>query len=311
MNETNLKPCTVCGGCQAHYLFDKMGDGSGSAAMSLYRCSECNTVYLGEYDDDYDDGLYEYYEKYKGRPKDALYNPLTVKSYLKVLELFSKNTTGSSILDVGCGKGDFVDAALHAGWDINGIELAQPAVDIAQGYGLPVHQLDFFSKLIPPASRDIVTLFEVMEHLPNPGEFLTRAEEVVKPGGLVYLTTPNYDSLDRRLLGANWPVIHRQHLTYFTPETLVSSIQNNTNLKVLHCETRNLSVRILQEIKQRITLRRRSMSPSASSISNGITDIRSSIESSTLLKIIKRGINWGLNATSTGNTIVLLLKRPL
>ena len=313
MIETNVQPCTVCGANQSDYLFEKQSDDRGAGPISIYRCRQCKAIYLGKYDTEYDDGLYEYYRNYQGKPKEAIYDPLTVKSYLKVLDLFAQHIPGRTILDVGCGKGDFVDAAILAGWDINGIELAQPAVEIAQGYGLPVERLDFFSDLIEPSSKDIVTLFEVIEHLADPVRFLRRAEEVVKPGGLVYLTTPNYDSLDRRLLGITWPVIHREHLTYFTPETLLSMLRANTGLNVLHSETRNLSVQTMQHIKRLFIPQQKHRTASSPPVTQfkSAVDVRGSIDSSRFLQLIKRGINRGLDATSTGNTVVLLLQRPI
>ena len=312
MTETSLRPCTVCGSKQSTFLFERQSDGRGLGAISIYRCHACKAIYLGQYDTEYVDDLYEYYRQYQDKPRDALFSALTAKSYRKVLELFARHTSGKSILDVGCGKGDFVDAGLRAGWDIHGIELAQPAVEIAQGFGLPVTRLDFFSNALSPASHDIVTMFEVLEHLPDPISFLRRAADVVKPGGLVYLTTPNFDCFDRRILGMAWPVIHREHLTYFTPKILLSAIREKTDLTVLHSETRNVSVQSLQRIKNLLPRRRKQSNTSPQPVvkSKSAVDVRETIEGSRVLQFVKRGINGILNATSSGNTIVLLLKRP-
>jgi 2-polyprenyl-3-methyl-5-hydroxy-6-metoxy-1,4-benzoquinol methylase len=312
MSEFSVQPCTVCGSKQSTFLFEKQSDGRGLGSISVYRCQACKAVYLGRYDVGYVDDLYEYYRQYQGKPKDALFSPQTARSYYRVLELFTLHISGKSILDVGCGNGDFVDAGLRAGWDINGIELAQPAVEIAQSFGLPVKRLDFFSDAIRPASHDIVTTFEVLEHLPDPINFLRRAADVVKPGGLVYLTTPNFDCFDRRFLGTAWPVIHREHLTYFTPQILISAIREKTGLTVIHSETRNVSVQSLQRIKSLLPGRKKPSNTSPQSVAQGkkAFDVRDTIEGSRVLQFVKRGVNGVLNATSSGNTIVLLLKRP-
>jgi len=311
MSEASIQPCTVCDSKQSNFLLKKQSDGRGLGSISIYRCHTCKAVYLGRYDAGYVDDLYEYYRQYQGKSREALFSPLTAKSYLKVLELFTLHTSGKSILDVGCGKGDFVDAGLRAGWDINGIELAQPAVEIAQGFGLPVKRLDFFSNAIRPASHDIVTMLEVLEHLPDPISFLRRAADIVKPGGLVYLTTPNFDCFDRRILGMDWPVIHREHLTYFTPQTLISAIHEKTGLTVIHSETRNMSAQSLQRIKSYLPGQKKQSMTSPQSVAKGknTDDVREAIEGSRVLQFIKRGINGILNATASGNTIVLLLKR--
>jgi tRNA(Met) C34 N-acetyltransferase TmcA len=155
-------------------------------------------------------------------------------------------------------------------------------------------------------------MFEVLEHLPDPISFLGRAADVVKPGGLVYLTTPNFDCFDRRILGMDWPVIHREHLTYFTPQTLISSIREKTGLIVIHSETRNMSVQSLQRIKSFLPRQKKPSKTSPQSVAQGTNtvDVREAIEGSWGLQFIKRGINGILNATASGNTIVLLLKRP-
>ena len=75
MIEANLQPCTVCGANQADYLFEKLSDGRGAGPISIYRCRQCKAVYLGKYDAEYDDGLYEYYRSYQGKPKEAILTP--------------------------------------------------------------------------------------------------------------------------------------------------------------------------------------------------------------------------------------------
>ncbi len=143
----DTKPCTVCGAItDFKLLFDKSIDRGDDGDVELHRCGFCKTVFLGKYNESFDDEMYDYYQKYQGKKKEEVYDPLTEKSFMQVLRLLASYGGGKSILDVGCGKGDFVDAALRAGYDVEGIDLSQHAVDIAQGFGLPVHKLDFFQK---------------------------------------------------------------------------------------------------------------------------------------------------------------------
>lgn len=311
--DTGIKPCPVCGSAESKFLFDKESDGRGIYKISLNRCTFCDCVYLSKYKESYDDDLYAYYQKYQGLEKKELYDPLTRKSYKKVLQLITSYSDGISILDVGCGKGDFVDAALDQGFKVDGIELAQPAVDIAQRFDLPVAKLDFFSNQIQERSRDVVTMFEVIEHLPDPTAFFRRAEMVVRPGGLIYMTTPNFNSLDRRVLGSKWDVIHREHLIYFTPATLSRAIRNTTGLQVLYLETRNLSGQLIAHFRNNARQAQSQNRPAASPNNNSAEatiDFRSRIGNSVVLSMLKRGANSLLNLTSLGSTIVMLLKRP-
>lgn len=312
-NNNGIQPCTVCGAMSdSDFLFDKTDDGRGNDSISLYRCRSCKTVYLGKYNANYDDGLYAYYQTYLGKSKEETYDALTCKSYMQVLRLFASYGSGKSILDVGCGKGDFVDVAMQEGYSVEGIELSQHAVNIAQGFGLPVTKRDFFSNEIQDASMDIVTMFEVLEHLPDPVKFLCRAEAVVNPGGLIYLTTPNFNSLDRRVLGAGWDAIHREHLTYFTTATLLTAIRNNTSLEVLHVETRNVSSQLINYFRRLLewsSSNSNQKSQLKKADSSRAFDLRSRIEKSPWLLLLKRGANSLLNASSLGSTIVILLRK--
>lgn len=315
MTDADVQPCTVCGSAaKGSYLFEKPNSNLSIGSIKIYQCGACKSIYLGQYGKYYDNELYAYYTKYSGETKDQVYNPLTKKSYLKVLKLLESYGGGKKVLDVGCGNGSFVDAAMEQGYNIKGIELSQTAVDIAQAFNLPVQNVDFFSSEIEASSFDVLTMFEVIEHLPEPVRFLKRAEQVVKPGGLIYLTTPNFKSLDRRVLGKNWNVFHREHLTYFTPATLMKAISANTRFEVLHVETRNVSGELIATFGH---LMPSFLSRDSRCNSNHVSgqpppsDTRTRIAKSPWLSLLKQWVNFFLNATGMGSTIVILLRRPL
>ena len=311
MIEEPINVCTVCGSMNnSRFLFEKYNDNRGRDPINFYKCKTCKIVYLGKYSGYYDDGLYEYYKKYTGKTKEQVYDPLTKVSYLRVLKLLALHGCNQTILDVGCGNGSFVDAALEQGYLVQGIELSQSAVEVALAFKLPVSKLDFFSSQIEICSFDAITMFEVLEHLINPTQFLLRAQEVVKPGGLIYLTTPNFNSLERRVLGKNWNVLHREHLTYFTEKNLTQLIKDNTKLEILHAETRNISAELIKFFVHSGSLKNINDSPSNSNIESSSSGIRNKIVHSQLLTLLKNGTNSFLNTTSLGSTIVMLLKRP-
>jgi len=313
MVDEEAQSCTLCGTVgHRRYLFEKLNDNSGVGLIKICRCCVCENIYLWKYNNFFDDELYAYYTMYAGKTKDQAYDPLTKESYLQVLKLLESNGGGRSILDVGCGNGSFVDAAMVQGYKIRGIDPSQSAVDVAQGFNLPVQNIDFFSGKIKESSFDVLTMFEVIEHVPEPVRFLNRAEHVVKPGGLIYITTPNFNSLDRRVLGKNWNGFHREHLTYFTPATLIKAISNNSGLEVLHAETRNMSGELITYIKYLAAsfLLRDSCHLSSEVNSNPTQpDIRTRIAESPWLSLVKQGANFFLDATGLGSTVVILLKR--
>ena len=298
--------CTVCKDSESIILLRK-------ESLSLHKCLKCGTVFLGEYSDRFVPELYAYYDKYENLGKEDVFDPITSARCEDLLHWLSHFGIGRKVLDVGCGLGQFVEVANRSGWVAEGLELSRQAVNFACRHGLAVQELDFLSSAIKTDSYDVLTLFEVIEHVPDPVAFLQRAGEVVRPGGLVYVTTPNFSSADRRLLGKGWEIIHREHLTYFTPRTLLALVKKTSCFEILHLETRNVSIAALRKLGCGLFLR-------ASQVNgNDVrseqvrdfqaqTELRSRTESSFLLGLAKRFANGLLNMTGLGVTMVMLLR---
>ena len=301
------KNCTVCKDSQNIIVLRK-------DSLSLNRCLNCGTLFLDGYSDGFVPELYTYYDKYANFGKEDVFSTITSARCQDLLRWFSRFSVGREVLDVGCGLGQFVDVANSSGWIAEGLELSREAVDFACRQGLPVRELDFLSQEIRPNSYDLVTLFEVIEHVPNPAEFLRRAGEVVRPGGLVYLTTPNFASVDRFLLGQNWEIIHREHLTYFTPRTLLSLVKRASCFEILHFETRNISMAALQALSfgllHRLTQAAESDDESerVCDAKREMHDLRRRMVSSKFLCLAKRFVNGFLNMTGLGVSMVMLLR---
>ena len=301
--------CTACRNSQSIIVLNK-------GSLSLRKCLKCGTVFLGGYSNEFVPELYSYYDKYANLGKEDVFNTITSTRCQDLLSWFSGFGTGREVLDVGCGLGQFVEVANRSGWIAEGLELSREAVDFACRQGLPVQELDFLSDAIKPNSYDLVTLFEVIEHVPNPAEFLYRAGEVVRPGGLVYLTTPNFASVDRFLLGEDWKVIGSGHLTYFTPRTLRTLVEKTRLFEVLHLETRNLSIAALQTLSCGLFPRITQVVDSHDELEKAcdtkrqMQDLRRRMNSSTFLDLVKQFVNGLLNLTGLGVTMVMLLRCP-
>ena len=300
--------CTVCRNLLSIIILRKN-------SLSLHRCLKCGTVFLSGYSDGFVPELYAYYDKYENRSREDVFDPITSSRCEDLLKWFSRFGVGREVLDVGCGLGQFVEVANRSGWIAEGLELSRGAVNFAQRQGLAVRELDFLSEEIQPNTYDLVTLFEVLEHVPNPGEFLRRAGEVVRPGGLVYLTTPNFASLDRFLLGRDWEIIHREHLSYFTPRTLRELATKTACFEMLHFETRNLSMAALRVLSCGLYPLITPVTNSHDKFENGcnaqsqMNELRCRMESSTSLGFGKRLINSLLNVAGLGVTMATLLRR--
>jgi SAM-dependent methyltransferase len=109
---------------------------------------------------------------------------------------------GRKLLDVGCATGDFVAWALRAGWEAEGIDISSDAVEIGKRRNLPVTQADLLALPDPLVRYDVITLWDVLEHLPDVQSALLVANKVLRPGGLVFLKTVSSFSLLERMARA-------------------------------------------------------------------------------------------------------------
>lgn len=173
----------------------------------LGRCRSCGMVFAGKVP-----GEGELVAHYDGYPPQPPLSELTRLRYRELLAGFEHRRQMGRLIDVGCGAGHFLQAARDAGWEAVGTELPDQYLSAEHGIRV-VASLDE----LEPAGADVVTMLEVVEHLPDPGTMLEAVRRVLRPGGELYMTTPNFASLSRRLLGARWRVIdYPEHLMYFS-----------------------------------------------------------------------------------------------
>jgi 2-polyprenyl-3-methyl-5-hydroxy-6-metoxy-1,4-benzoquinol methylase len=126
------------------------------------------------------------------------------------------------LLDVGCGKGWFLEAARERGWQVQGAELcAEVAQRTMERVGTQVYMGSIFDLDLPEETFDLVTMFDVIEHLETPIEALRICYRILKPGGALAISTPNLCGLGCTLLGAKafavWP---DEHIFYFGPASI-------------------------------------------------------------------------------------------
>ena len=131
---------------------------------------------------------------------------------------------GGKLLDIGCNIGLFLSEARTSGFDVVGVELNTDCAEYARThFGLEVHS-DYLDKIAFKAgSFDVVTMYDVLEHIPDLHGILTEIHRILKPGGVLVVQSPNLDSVMADLSQSSWSWLSPpDHLYHFTPGTLSS-----------------------------------------------------------------------------------------
>jgi SAM-dependent methyltransferase len=142
---------------------------------------------------------------------------------LQTLPEFASISHDRRLLDVGCGYGTFVARAADAGWNAHGFDVSSSAAEAAlERYGVHVRVGDFASDGAGHALYDVITMWDAIEHFPDPVRALRSAYAALKPGGRLVLSTPDVTCWDARLLGRHWYGYTKvpEHLWFFSRTTL-------------------------------------------------------------------------------------------
>jgi len=134
---------------------------------------------------------------------------------------------GKRLLEVGCGTGADLIWARQQGWDVHGLELSESAVNIARQRGLDVQCATFETANLNLNSFDCIIMSQVLEHLYSPTLALRRCYELLRPGGLLLIAVPKFDSWTRHAMGNYWHnLLFPIHLHHFDQDVLERMVRN-------------------------------------------------------------------------------------
>jgi SAM-dependent methyltransferase len=132
------------------------------------------------------------------------------------------------VLDVGTAAGAFLAAARARGWTVEGCEPNRWMAEWgSKHYGLNIRAGELFDQDFAPASFDVVTLWDVIEHTPDPARVIAHVRELITPGGLIVINYPDRGTWLARVLGRRWPFLSSVHLYYFTRTTMTQLLQSH------------------------------------------------------------------------------------
>lgn len=179
----------------------------------MSRCRACGTLYVAELPGA---GELEDYDGYYGAENLAV--PEFINKRLdEIIAGFEPYRRNGLLLDVGCGAGTFMQAARRAGWDAVGVEVSATAAEHNRAEGFEVFNGELADARYPEGRFDVVVLSEVLEHVAEPGGMLREVLRVMRPGGLLWATTPNGQGFSARALGLRWSAVSPpEHLHLFS-----------------------------------------------------------------------------------------------
>ena len=232
MENDFIKPvCELCHSCDIRKLYTKDG-------ITIVRCFNCGLCFvfpreapetIAKRYNSYEYFDNKYVQKYGyGKYEDNRFlNDLWITKILKRISRYA-NPPGKA-LDIGCAMGYFLLQAKNIGWEVEGLERSEYAVRSArEHFNLTIHHETLEDNSLPSESYQLVTLFDVIEHVQNAAKAFQELQRIVKPKGWVVITTPNEGGWTRIVMRKYWfhfkPL---EHAYFFSNNTLRKFLENH------------------------------------------------------------------------------------
>jgi 2-polyprenyl-3-methyl-5-hydroxy-6-metoxy-1,4-benzoquinol methylase len=194
--------------------------------FDILRCRSCATEFMEPQPGSEEiRGLYnsEYYKAWNtASGETSAVGEMKKATFSRRVSDLKQYVPGGRILDVGTAFGFFLEVARDAGFDPYGVEISEYSGGIAAGkFGADrIHIGTLETAPFAPGMFDAIAMSDLLEHVLDPIRILKLAHRLLRPGGVVLITTPNTDSLSRQLMGKNWLHYHLEHLFYPNPKSI-------------------------------------------------------------------------------------------
>lgn len=231
ISEICVNICPICHGTAVSQ--------TSRGSIPLLRCSDCDAHFLQHVPSQHDLDAY-YSDTYVMSNKEThasehrrLFRIPEMYWLIAQLEKIGVSPS-SSVLDIGCDKGYFLDQCRRFGYETAGVEPSISARAYCRNVGLNVyaHIKDVQQQY------DVITMWHVLEHFTEPHALLNECNTKLKPGGIVCIRVPNFDSLWSRILGTYWIWFQpRNHYVHYSKKSLLSLIRQH-GFESIHCKSR-------------------------------------------------------------------------
>jgi 2-polyprenyl-3-methyl-5-hydroxy-6-metoxy-1,4-benzoquinol methylase len=223
--------CKICGSTNIRLLSTK-------ERAHYYLCRDCALIFqhpppqpnaMQAYaDEQYTSGLYRDYVEARS---------MKLAHFRRRLQSLQPLSPAGRLLDIGCSCGYFLEVAAESGYDVHGIEFSPGAIAAAHSSIRPRIMRGRLEDL--PADQagsfDVVSAFDLIEHIDEPQPFLRKVSRLLKSGGHVLISTPDSEHFLRFVMGARWPMLQpMQHLSIFSRRSLRLALEQSgfTNIRI-------------------------------------------------------------------------------
>ena len=220
----NLQSCPICASKRI-----QPAPVQPTPPFGVMHCSDCYAVFLSPRPRIEDMSSF-YEEMYDEEREKSSRQERRAQKHVKRLAQMMR--TPGHVLEVGAGDGYFLKAARDIGWNVTGLELSPPRIAKArEWFGLELIDKDLIAANLPAESFDVIAMYQLIEHVHDPAAILRCVHGLLRPGGLLMLSTPNVLSYARKKRDVNsWMI--PQHLFFFSPLSLVN-VAEKTGFRVM------------------------------------------------------------------------------
>ncbi|MCA9442828.1 MAG: class I SAM-dependent methyltransferase [Candidatus Omnitrophica bacterium] len=303
------KICPICRSTKFKLIGEKKTE-------TYYRCNSCGVALSLEFwKSEVRSGETIYDEAYLA--KSGKMHPKTTQRYYEFLEFMEGKVEEKNLVEVGFGNGQFLLAAKDRNWRAIGVEISSAACNYVTNELHLETICGLFEEVpIEPGSVDVVASMETIEHLYDPNSFIQRCHQVLKKGGVLFLTTPNENCLTRKLIGMDWRGYASGHTILFPYRTLKKFLEEN-GFRVIGGETRTIIPTTITNVyknrlKSLLGKEKKSVNASTSAGNISLSDaqaLRDKIDSSFMSRGVKSMVNVLLNVTGTGEKSVIYAEK--
>lgn len=242
-------PCNYCGRDDTRiYHRERLLYFGRPLVFTIVRCRRCGLVYTNP-------RLTEHNATYL---LDASQDPAAIEAHgrakrpvyagaLNEIEALGKGPNDGrarTLLDVGCGTGHFLEAARRRGFEVAGIEPAPASAKYAvEQFHVPVYETDVFTIDLPAERYDVITAWDVIEHVSDPRRFLQRISRWLKPRGILALRFPSAPwqkikgVILHQILNSSWPSFGATMHLYFFSETTIAGMMQTAGMDMVRAKT--------------------------------------------------------------------------